>query len=455
MRNSNMIVRVGVLWGCGLIGPLCADDLTLDGGARLTGTVRSINEAGVVELASELSPEPVLLKRGTVEKVEFKSKGAAPKSPDALIELVNGDQLPVTIEALDARQLTVMSPEAGRLEIPRESLKTLQLGVRMLKVAYAGPRSLDEWTHGEGDAKNWVFVRHGLIANGPAIASAKLALPQQFSLRFTLKWQAKQIPNFQIYFADPLKEKGALCDRYYLQFGGAGLEIKREAAKGKRWITIVQLGNRNPNDFPDQQLQVEIKVDRNRSLLHLILNGKIEGDYIDPIPAVPDGSGITLVCNTQNGSPLEIRDIEVLEYDDVRDRQKSEERGEATLDALLTREDERWGGQLREILKTGDGQIFRFLIKHEDKQDDELKEIPAAYVSTVFFAAKDGAKPDDRPHPFVLRLRGEGVLRVTSCVFNEETVSAVHPLLGPLNFRREAIVAMERTDSNPKPAPEP
>ena len=71
MRNSNMIVRLGVLCGCGLIGPLCADELTLDGGARLTGTVRSINEAGVVELASELSPEPVLLKRGTVEKVEF------------------------------------------------------------------------------------------------------------------------------------------------------------------------------------------------------------------------------------------------------------------------------------------------------------------------------------------------------------------------------------------------
>jgi hypothetical protein len=68
-----MIFRMGVLWGCGLIGPLAADELTLDGGARLTGVVRSINEAGVLELLSELSPEPVMLKRGTVEKVEFSS----------------------------------------------------------------------------------------------------------------------------------------------------------------------------------------------------------------------------------------------------------------------------------------------------------------------------------------------------------------------------------------------
>jgi hypothetical protein len=233
------------------------------------------------------------------------------------------------------------------------------------------------------------------------------------------------------------------------------LEIKREAAKGKRWITIVQLGGRNLNEYPDQQLQVELKVDRRRSRLQLILNGKIEGDYIDPIPAVPEGSGITLVCNTRNGNPLEIRDIEVLEYDDLRDRQKSEERGDPTLDGLLTREDERWGGQLMSIRKTGDGQIFRFLIKHQDQQDDEMKEIPATYVATVFFAAQQGAKPDEQPHPFVLRFRGEGLLQVSSCQFDQDTVSAVHPLLGPLKFQREGIVAMERTDSKPKPAPEP
>ena len=78
-----------------------------------------------------------------------------------------------------------------------------------------------------------------------------------------------------------------------------------------------------------------------------------EGEFIDPIPAVPDGSGITLVCNTQNGSPQEIRDIEVLEFDDVRDRHHSEERGDPTIDSLISREDDRWGGHLMEIRKTG------------------------------------------------------------------------------------------------------
>lgn len=448
MPNSNHMIRLGVL--CGLCGPLLADDLTLGGGARLTGTVRSINEAGVVELASELSPQPLRMKKGTVEKVEFSAKGTTPKPPSAVVELANGDQLPANIEALDERHLTVLSPEAGRLEIPREALKSLQLGILQRQVAYAGPRNLDEWTRAEADVKNWVFDHNSLIANGPATASKNLSLPHQFILRFTLKWQAKQIPNFQVFFADPLKPKGELCDRYYLQFGGAGLEIKREAAKGKRYNTIVQL-NRNPNQYPEHQLQVELRVDREGARLQLILNGEPEGEFVDPIAVVPQGTGITLVCQTQPGSPLEIREIEVLEFDDSRGRHRSEERGDPKADSLISREDDRWGGQLIEIRKSGDGQLFRF---KSDFQKD-LLEIPAADVSTVFFAAKGGKVAEPADHPFVLRLRGEGSLRVSSCQFSEDAVSAVHPLLGPVKFRREGILSMEQTAAKPQTAPEP
>ena len=258
------------------------------------------------------------------------------------------------------------------------------------------------------------------------------------------------MPNFQIYFADPLKEKGELCDRYYLQFGGAGLEIKREAAKGKRFSTIIQL-NRNPNLYPDQLLQVELRVDRKGSKMQLILNGETEGEFVDPIPAVPDGSGITLVCNPPNGSPQEIRDIEVLEFDELRGRHRAEDRGDPKTDSLISREDDRWGGHLMEIRKTEDGPVFRF---KSDFQKD-LLEIQAADVSTVFFAAKDSKAAAPPPNPFVLRLRGDGTLRVTSCLFTEDAVSAIHPLLGELHLRRDGIAAMERTTPKPQTAPEP
>lgn len=447
MRISNTLLRAMLV--SGLAQPLAADDLTLAGGlSRITGSVRSIDGEGRVELVSPLSPEPLLLKAGSVEKVEFSDGGAVPEPPSALIELTNGDLLPAIIEGLDDRNLTIISPEAGRLEIPRDRLTSVQLGIRQRKVVYSGPRGLNEWAAEKSDAKNWEFKNRSLMAKGPATASLKLDLPRQFILRFTLKWEPKQVPNIQVHFADPLIAKGDPCDRYYLQFGGAGLEIKREASKGKRYNTIVQL-NRTPNQYPDHQMQVEIRVNREGSRLQLFLNGEPEGEFDDPIAPVPDGSGIGLVCNGPSGSTQEIRDIEVLEYDDLRARHHSEERGDPKSDSLISRDDDRWGGHLVDIRKTPEGTVFRF---KSDFQNDPL-EIPEADVSTVFFASKEGVPDGAEAHPFVLRLRGEGSLRVASCRFTEETVSAVHPLLGPLELRREGVVSLERT--NPTPAPEP
>lgn len=450
MRISNKPLCVALVCYCGFSTMLHADELTLAGGtARLSGTLRSINEAGVVELSSPLSAAPLLLKSGAVEKVVFSDDPAAPDLPGAVIELTNGDLLPANIEAMDEAKLTVTSPEAGRLEIPREVLASLQLGVRSRKAVYAGPLNLEEWTGGEGGSKNWNFEDHGLVAKGPATASRNFDLPGQFILRFTLKWQANQIPNFQVYFADPMKAKGVPCDRYYLQFGGAGLEIKREAATGKRYNTIALL-NRTPNQYADRELKVEIRADRAGSRLQLFLNGEPEGSFADPIAPVPAGTGITLICNSPDEVSQEIREIEIVEFDDSRNRHRSEERGDAKTDSLISREDDRWGGRLLDIRNAGEGLVYRF------KSDfgDEPLELPAADVSTVFFATGNAPKADANARPFVLRLRGEGSLRVSSCRFSGDAVSAVHPLLGPLDFRREGIVALERPASKPKPAPE-
>ena len=95
--------------------------------------------------------------------------------------------------------------------------------------------------------------------------------------------------------------------------------------------------------------------------------------------------------------------------------------------------------------------MFRF---KSDFQND-LVEIPENVVSTVFFSGEADETPDDPDHPFMLRLRGEGSLRLASCLFTEDSVTAVHPLLGPLNLRRDGVLSMERIESKPEPAPEP
>lgn len=445
-------ITLGLLLGCGIACHLRADDITIDGAAHLTGTVRSIDATGSLELVSELSPEPLLVKSSAVAKVVFSAKGPTLKASPALLELTNGDLIPSSIETLDERQLMIASPDAGRIAIPREALKSLQLGVRNPQVIYAGPRNLDEWTGGEGEKQNWIFKRGALAAKGPALASMKLTLPQQFILTFTLKWQPKQAPNFQIFFADPLKKTGEACDRYYLQFSTAGLEIKREAANdtGKRYHTL-KLLDRTPNQYADQRLQVELRVDRQAARMQVLLNGESEGEFADPVPSLPAGSGIALACNAQNGGQQEISGIQVLEFTDSRKRHHAEERGDSKSDCMISREDDRWAGSLTDLQLLDGVPVFRF---KSDSQKD-LLEMPLTDISTVFFAAKPMAKPDLTLQSFTLRLRDDGLLHVSSCLFTEDSVSVIHPMLGRMNINRAGIVSMERTKTHSKTAPKP
>jgi hypothetical protein len=443
MRNSNFHFWLGLVLAGSAPGMLRADNLILADDARLTGTVRSINEAGVVELATVLSPEPLLLKAGAVEKVEFSVPGSAAAPAGTLIELANGDLLPAAVESLDDTSLHVVTADAGRLSIPRTALKSMQLGVRQQKVVYRGPKNSEEWGLYAERSKNWQFANDALTANGPSQAARDFDAPPQFILKFTLKWQAN--PMFKIYFADPLTPKVELVDRYFMQYGSAGLEIKRESSKGKRYQTVIQLP-RTPDQFPSDELAVEIRVDRKTSRLHLLLNGEPEGAGVDPVGDPPQGNGVVLVSNSPAGPVQEIRGIEILELDTAGTRHRAEGRGDVKTDSLISRDEDRWGGRLIGIRKGPEGAVFSF---KSDFQEEPL-ELAEADVSAVFFAKPAQTDVLAPVHQFVLRLRGEGSLRVASCAFSADEVSARHPLLGPLKIRRAGVSGMERLDSKPE-----
>lgn len=436
---SGMLLVVGMLAN--------ADELTLADGARLTGTVRAIDENGVVELVSPLSPEPLKLISGAVDKVEFSATAAVGSPPGALVELTNGDMLPAVIDGLDEKNLFVTTPDTGSLTIPRSVVSSLQLGVRKRRVIYTGPKNLGEWSRDGNGAKNWTFANRSLAANGPASASKNFETPRQFILKFTLKWLRN--PNFLIYFADPLKPGSEAADRYLFQFNAAGMEIKRHSSQGQQARTVMQLP-RSPDQYEAKQLEVEIRVDRNASRLHLFLNGESEGSGMDASADPPSGGGVTLGNASPNGSAVQISNIELMEFDNMRVRHRAEDRGDPENDSLISRDDDRWGGHLMKIQKEPEGSVFSF---KSDFQDGPL-ELLESEVSTLFFAhVEEGDKVDAVPS-YVLRLRDEGLLRLSSCVFTETGVIAEHPLLGTLKIGRAGISALERSVPQPVEKPE-
>lgn len=446
--TSNLGFRFGLFFALIVPGTLRADNLTLAADAHLTGTVRSINEAGVVELSTVLSSAPILLKGGAVSKVEFSASDHSLTPTNTIVELANGDLLPATIQSLDDKSLNIVTPNAGRLRVPRTALKTMQLGVHERKVVYSGPQNLEEWTHDADAAANWKFADKTLTSSGPGVIVRDFETPKQFILKFTLKWQAN--PRFKIYFADPLLvigQKDTPVDRYFMEYSSAGLEIKRESTKGQRFPRVIVLP-RTPDQYPNNQLDVEIRVDRKTSRLHLLLNGEPEGAGVDPVGNAPSGNGISLVSNSSPGEVLEIRNLEILELDNAGTRHQSEKRGDLKNDSLISRDEDRWSGQLIGIRQGPEGVVFSF---KSDFQAEPL-ELAEADVSTVFFATpKPPAKQS--ANPFTLRLQGGGSLRVSSCSFTENAITATHPLLGEMKINRAGVLAIERSDSKPEAKP--
>jgi hypothetical protein len=423
-----------------------ADTVTLDGGSsQLSGTVISIQDNKLVNLATELSPKPLLLKTENVDRIDFNPRRTEPDTLTSLIGLTNGDIIPATIESFENEQLAIISPDAGSLIIPRDTVLSIQTAINQRKVLYEGPIGPDEWSPLDASRKNWTFEDRAMLANGPASAFKDMKLPRQFILRFTLVWQNNRPPNFKIYFADPATNHNDPDNRYYLQFSSAGLEIKREAATGKRYNTLMIL-NRSHSIYTDNRLHVELRVNRDTARIEMLLNGESEGEIADPIPMIPKGSGLALIFNHSENTTQEIRNIELLQYDDSRHRHRSENQGDLMSDSIVTRDDSRWSGTLTAIRRT-DGELIYFF--KSGKQEEPMK-IPEQEISSVFIAGNDVAAAQATTPPYIVRLHPDGFLSLNSCNLNEESLLAEHPQIGPITLRRDRIQSIERVKS---PAP--
>lgn len=422
-----------------------ADDLILEGKEQLSGKVLAIDLDGTVLLDTPLAPEAVALNGESVSKVLFSASEVKIPPAGCQVALVNGDVLPAEIEAIDDRNLTLRSSVAGPLVIPRAMVSSLSFGGSLPEMIFTGPDGMGGWTLDPPTAESWSFDKGALRAGASGTISRNLELPQNFIVRFKLAWDAP--PNFKFYFASPAKAGGGAVDQYYLQFGQAGLEIKREASSGRHFPEMNARISRLPSQFSGKRLEVEIRVDRAGGKVHLLLNDELEGVYKEPLAKPPTGGRIAFQNTTdEEGSPLSISAIEVMEWNLKDVPQPSKERGDKTKDVLKTVSKESYSGVLMGIKPGADGLLYLF----KGAFQEAPIEVPEAEIATLLFAAPAGELPVGPPSPFSLRLMGGGSLRVSACKFTEELVEGTHPLLGPVRLQRERITAFERVKSQPK-----
>jgi len=407
------------------------------GDGRLTGELVAMDLEGVITLVTPVSEKPLKLKSDRVSTVDFGMENNPGQVPDQRIRLINGDVLPASIEYLDDNTLRAKSPYLGNIDIPRSVVDSVQLGIAPQKLVFGESEDFEGWQRGSRDSRDWKIENGNLSVSGQGEISRKIDLPEKFVIRFDLIWNNN--PNFRFTFADPLEGKSERVDRYFLQFGAAGLEIKRESTGENRYTPILML-SRRPDQFAGNRLKIEIRVDRTRGRLHLYLNDELEGRYTDPVPNIPRGSGISLASRAPSETEQTVEDLEVLVWDDRGDRHRAEARGDGKKDAIIGRYGERFGGRLISINDGEEGKVFLF---KSDFQNEPLA-LPEVEVSTVFFGGGSEKSTVDEFEGLVLLLSGQGEIRVDECEFGKETVTARHPLLGEIEIKRSGVTFLER-----------
>lgn len=408
-------------------------------GAHLSGTVRSMDEAGTVELTTNLSPEPLRIPGNSIDSIRFGENAGANLPASTMVRLVNGDRLPVTIESMDKQTLTALSPDAGRVLIPRTCVESMQFFSQPAKTLYKGPREAREWQSPDAN-RSWIFDENSLSTHAAAFAFRKFDLPEQFVFRFSLKWDPKTQPNFKISFADPILDTGTAADRYFLQFNSAGLEIKRESSTGKRYNSL-HVNPQTPDQFAGQELRISLRVDRKSRQLHLSLNEAREITISDPVEKAPTGSGISFEGNAAKDATIRIQNIEIEQNNLPGNRLDKTIQADRKTDWLVSQDGEKWSGEITEIRKTDTGSLF---LLSSDTQKTPLA-LPGSKIAAVYFKKPEAAGDGEKPSSITLRLKGDGRLSSTSCTLGATSASLNHPLLGKLEIQRTGITHLEKS----------
>lgn len=419
--------------GCLTLALLHGHEVTLGDQGKISGTIQSITAEKEIRIQTPLSPEILTLQGEHLESIAFGKEGAASAPTSNILYLKNGDVIPANIESLDAQHLTFQTPWANKLQAARGALDCIHFGTGENQILYRGPNQGD-WDL----ARSWKFDQ-ALISEGWDPVHRKFAsFPDRYILSFTVEWAGNI--GFKCFFNSTSPEGSGATNAYFIQFNSAGFELKRQSSGSKKYTTLAAFNDFTPEDVEDNEMKIEVRVDRSNRLLQLVLNGKqMRNNIIDPIETgpMPQGNIVSFISTAGKDDPQTITDIQLSTWGSSGSEARLEKRTDTKRDVLFDIESNRSSGTLKSIQPGKELQVL-----FENPHDPSPKPLPASKVAIIYFA---GEKAKAESGAYKIKLHGPGVLHVKSFTLADEVIVANHPNLGDIRIGLSMIDTITRT----------
>ncbi|MES2439245.1 MAG: hypothetical protein V4584_09260 [Verrucomicrobiota bacterium] len=496
-----MIRKLVISWMSGVMVLAAAESpdlLRFSNGDQLHGTFQGIKDG----------PQAVWLRDDVAAPVDFKTEqlrhivlhGGRPlRSLASLsnVALVNGDRVPGTLVEMNDEAITLDTPYAGAVRIPRDQVAMLAPSPLGGRLHYHGPFIEDEWKmanasfpdgmpsppagkDGEKNAKDqpgrWVFSGSAWYwpskLSGTALLREK-AMPDRSILRFDLAWKNRLsiAIGFHADFVKPKQPEGAAKDQdvqqrrpqgfapgdssilpvmfgnsYVLQIFSTHMMLFRTSVNddGGPAVERVQINGNSIRLGDTGRATMEIRSNRLTGEISLFINGEFVVQWSEGGSGQDDrsryagkGNGFGFVVQTED-SPVKISDVMVGEWNGMPDSARSLQTDEQDI-VLLTNGTDRFSGKVGEF-KDGkvafDGKYGRFQFQLDD-------------VAEIRFARNRLAKETDpAADNLIVRLSPLGRISGRPLSGNANSIRILNPICGEMNLTLESAVMLDFQNSN-------
>jgi hypothetical protein len=329
--NNNARILPG-LAGLALAAALAAsalaqpppDSLLFRNGDLLYGELLAIDAPTAVRWRHPDAAGPIEFKPDSIAQIDFPApKNSTAHSNNACrLLLADGDLLEGSLVSCDREALVLQTWYAGRLNIPRASLQSLDF-ISPSPGVFAGITGLDGWTQGAtvaafpGESGQWAYRNSAFYADKPASIARDLKLPDVAEIQFDLAWKGSL--NFAVaFYTDslqpillPLKDQGPGFGGFYsLRFQNSAVALW-PIKKNDNFLRLGQL--LVPSIMDNDRLRVDLHVSKPQHKIALFLDDTLVKEWDDPEGFIGEGTGMRFVQNP--GGVIKLSHLRITQWD--------------------------------------------------------------------------------------------------------------------------------------------